>query len=79
MCVAHRYRLYPTPAQEAVLHRHCSDARYVWNLALEMAPEYKVADATYGRIERLAMKYLDDVAGFDREAESIEFGLDMYG
>jgi putative transposase len=30
-----RYRLEPTPAQEAVLLRHCSDARYVWNLAVE--------------------------------------------
>lgn len=49
----------------------------VYNLALEMATEYKVSDSTYGRVERLAMKYLDDVAGFDREAESIEFQLDM--
>ena len=30
-----RYRLVPTSAQEAVLLRHCSDARYVWNLAVE--------------------------------------------
>jgi len=30
-----RYRLAPSPAQEAVLLRHCSDARYVWNLAVE--------------------------------------------
>jgi transposase len=30
-----RYRLEPTPAQEAVLLQHCSDARYVWNLAVE--------------------------------------------
>lgn len=30
-----RFRLYPTPAQEAVLLRHCADARYIWNLALE--------------------------------------------
>jgi putative transposase len=28
-----RYRLLPTPAQEAVLRDHCSHARYVWNLA----------------------------------------------
>jgi len=33
--VAHRYRLYPAPGQEPVLERHCADARYVWNLALE--------------------------------------------
>lgn len=30
-----RYRLYPTPAQEAVLLSHCAHARYVWNLAVE--------------------------------------------
>jgi putative transposase len=30
-----RYRLYPTPAQQAVLREHCSHARYVWNLAVE--------------------------------------------
>src|ERR1700730_120828 len=30
-----RYRLYPTPAQEAVLRDHCEHARYVWNLAVE--------------------------------------------
>ncbi len=30
-----RYRLLPTPAQEAVLRNHCGHARYVWNLAVE--------------------------------------------
>jgi len=30
-----RYRLLPTPAQEAVLRGHCVHARYVWNLAVE--------------------------------------------
>ena len=30
-----RYRLKPTREQEAILLRHCSDARYVWNLAVE--------------------------------------------
>jgi transposase len=30
-----RYRMYPTPAQQAVLLEHCGHARYVWNLALE--------------------------------------------
>jgi putative transposase len=31
----HRYRLKPTPMQETILRRHCADARYVWNLAVE--------------------------------------------
>ncbi|HSO53066.1 MAG TPA: helix-turn-helix domain-containing protein, partial [Actinomycetes bacterium] len=30
-----RYRLYPTPAQEAALLSHSAHARYVWNLAVE--------------------------------------------
>jgi putative transposase len=30
-----RYRLLPTPTQEAVLRSHCSHARYIWNLAVE--------------------------------------------
>ena len=30
-----RYRLLPTPAQEAVLRDHCSHARYGWSLAVE--------------------------------------------
>ena len=30
-----RYRLVPSPAQEAVLREHCGHARYIWNLAVE--------------------------------------------
>jgi len=30
-----RYRLLPTPTQEAVLRDHCAHARYIWNLAVE--------------------------------------------
>ncbi|HET6740315.1 MAG TPA: transposase [Kribbella sp.] len=30
-----RFRLYPTPVQQAALLTHCDHARYVWNLALE--------------------------------------------
>jgi putative transposase len=30
-----RYRLLPTPSQQAVLRDHCAHARYVWNLAVE--------------------------------------------
>lgn len=34
--MAHRYRLYPTAEQAAfMLDRHCADARFVWNLAVE--------------------------------------------
>jgi putative transposase len=30
-----RYRLHPSPEQEAILLGHCAHARYVWNLAVE--------------------------------------------
>ncbi|MEU4603342.1 transposase [Kribbella sp. NPDC023972] len=30
-----RFRMYPTPAQQAALLQQCRHARYVWNLALE--------------------------------------------
>ncbi|HEV3379576.1 MAG TPA: transposase [Trebonia sp.] len=30
-----RYHLRPSPEQEIALLRHCSDARYIWNLAVE--------------------------------------------
>jgi hypothetical protein len=30
-----RFRLQPTPAQEAALLEHCSHARFEWNLAVE--------------------------------------------
>ncbi|WP_085144354.1 MULTISPECIES: RNA-guided endonuclease InsQ/TnpB family protein [Mycolicibacterium] len=34
--MAHRYRMYPSAHQARfMLERHCADARYVWNLALE--------------------------------------------
>src|SRR5947209_13984860 len=36
-----RYRLLPTPAQEAVLREHCGHARYVWNLAVEQHSHWR--------------------------------------
>jgi putative transposase len=36
-----RYRLEPTPEQVSILLRHCSDARYVWNLCVEQESEYR--------------------------------------
>src|SRR5438046_8167610 len=36
-----RYRLLPTPAQEAVLRNHCAQARYVWNLAGEQHAHWR--------------------------------------
>jgi len=36
-----RYRLLPTPAQEAVLRDHCAHARFVWNLAVEQHSHWR--------------------------------------
>jgi len=36
-----RYRLLPTPAQQAVLRDHCGHARYVWNLAVEQHSHWR--------------------------------------
>ena len=36
-----RYQLYPAPAQETALLRHCSDARFVWNLGQEQRAAYR--------------------------------------
>lgn len=39
--MAHRYRLMPTPAQEAVLREHCAHARFAWNLGNEQRLMYR--------------------------------------
>jgi putative transposase len=36
-----RYRLLPTPAQEAVLRSHCAHARYIWNLSVEQHAHWR--------------------------------------
>ncbi len=36
-----RYRLLPSPAQEAVLRNHCAHARFVWNLAVEQHSHWR--------------------------------------
>ena len=41
-----RFRLQPTPAQEAVLLGHCSQARFVWNLAVEQHQHWRPGRAS---------------------------------
>ena len=36
-----RYRLYPTPGQEAILREHCAHARFVWNLCVEQESQWR--------------------------------------
>ena len=50
-----RFRLQPTPAQEAVLLEHCAHARYVWNLAVEQHLHWRPGRASapgYGEQSR---------------------------
>jgi putative transposase len=41
-----RFRLAPTPAQEAALLEHCTHARYVWNLAVEQHRQWRPGRAS---------------------------------
>jgi transposase len=47
-----RYRLLPTPAQEAVLRDHCAHARYTWNLAVEQHAHWRLGRKTSTGIAR---------------------------
>jgi putative transposase len=47
-----RYRLYPTPAQEAALLSHCAHARYVWNLAVEQRTWWQPGHPAPGYVEQ---------------------------
>src|SRR5437016_3316119 len=55
--MAHRYRLCPSADQTPTLERHCTDTRFVWNLALEQAncwrPERGPAPSTAERFRQL--------------------------
>jgi putative transposase len=39
--MSHRYRMYPTAAQEIVLRGHCAHARFVYNLGMEQRSWWK--------------------------------------
>ena len=41
-----RYRLLPSPAQEAVLRDHCGHARFIWNLAVEQHRHWRPGRAS---------------------------------
>jgi putative transposase len=47
-----RYRLSPTPAQEAGLLDHCAHARFVWNLAVEQRSWWQPGRRTVGYVEQ---------------------------
>jgi len=50
----------------------------IFNLAVVMAPEYDVGTEKFAQIKLLADEYLDDLTGWDREADSIQFAPDTH-
>lgn len=49
----------------------------IFNLALNKCTDYDVPGDKVSQIASLAAMYIDTAAGFDREAESVTFGVDM--
>ena len=49
-----RFRLLPTPEQQAALLKHCRDARYVWNLAVEQQQHWQPGRTAPGYVEQAA-------------------------
>lgn len=50
----------------------------IFNLAVVMAPEYGVPAEQYAQIKELAAEFLDQLKGWDREPESVYYGVDFY-
>lgn len=49
----------------------------VYNLAIEMAPEYGVPQDVYAMVKSAAAEKLDRLMGWDREDQSVQFGVDF--
>ncbi len=60
-----RYRLHPTPAQEAVLRDHCGHARYVWNLAVEQHSHWRPGHADVNAAINIAAGHAVTARGGD--------------
>lgn len=43
----------------------------IWNLALDIGPEYKAPESLMARVERRADQYLEDMLGWDEEVTSL--------
>ncbi len=48
----------------------------IWNLAVEMAPEFDIPPQRWAMVKAVAAEKLELVQGWDREPEAIEFGYD---
>jgi putative transposase len=60
-----RYRLLPTPAQEAVLRGHCAHPRYVWNLAVEQHQHWRQGRASAPGYLEQSRQLTEARAGYD--------------
>lgn len=49
----------------------------IWNLAVDLAPEFDVPPQKFAQIKALADEFLDDMEDWDRENEPVEFGVSM--
>lgn len=49
----------------------------VFNLAVDLAPEYAVPTDVYQMVKTAAAEKLDRLMGWDREPESVQFGVDF--
>lgn len=49
----------------------------VWNLAMEMAPEFGVPADVYSIVEKRALMSLEEIKGWDKEPEPSYFGVDF--
>jgi putative transposase len=59
-----RYRLEPSCEQEQALLRHCSDARYVWNLCVEQENEWRPARGAMPRFAERCRQLTEARAAF---------------
>jgi IS605 OrfB family transposase len=59
--MSHRYRLYPTEAQQGIFWQHCGEARFVYNLALEQFNHWSRSSAAKAPSPNQQFRQLTDL------------------
>jgi putative transposase len=70
-----RFRLAPTPTQEAVLLEHCAHARFVWNLACEQRQHWRPGRASapsYGEQSRQLTEAREEFAWLAAGSQTVQ-------